>query len=194
MVHDEIHAHIDAFVMAGRRQVLQILHGTQALLDFPEIRHCVAAIGAALRGLQERHQVDVVHIAFLDVIQPGLHALHVPGKIVDVEHHPQHVIAAVPSRVRLPGMIQFFQPGLPLQVKVPHVLQQFREHGVVPVQFHVKPAQLVVVLLQPGLELLVGWRLRALGSALRGAGFCGVGASLRRLLFRSCFSSIGCHL
>ena len=122
MIHDKIHADIDAFLMTGSRQSLQILHGTKLLLHLPEIRHRVAAVRASLRRLQKRHQVDVIHIALLDIIQFGLHTFHITGKIVNVEHHAQHIVLLIPVFVFFSVCIQLFQCVISFQIKLIHLL------------------------------------------------------------------------
>ena len=44
MVHDKIHADVDAFFVAGFGQILQILHGAKLFLHLAEIRHRIAAV------------------------------------------------------------------------------------------------------------------------------------------------------
>ena len=102
VVHDKVHADIDTLLMAGSCQAVEIFHGSQFRLDSAEIRNRIASVRAPLGCVEKRHQVNIVHIARFDVVQFCLHTLHIAGKIVDVEHHPQHIILLIPVLIRLP--------------------------------------------------------------------------------------------
>ena len=108
MVHDKIHAYVDSFFMAGCRKLLQILHGTQVLLHFPKVRHGVSPVGSAFRGLQKRHQMDIIHITLFNIVQFRGDSFHISREIVYIEHHAQHIIALIPVRTALPVCVYGF--------------------------------------------------------------------------------------
>ena len=89
VVHHKVHADLDSLFMAGGSQAFQILHGAKIGLNLAEILHGVAAVASLGHRVQEGHQVDVVDVAFLDIIQLFLDAIDGAAKIVDVEHHAQ---------------------------------------------------------------------------------------------------------
>ena len=66
-----------AFICKGS----QILHGTKVRSDFAEVGYCVTTVGTALRGIQERHQMQTVHVAFLKIWKLGRNSLDVAGKL-----------------------------------------------------------------------------------------------------------------
>ena len=133
MVHDKIHTDMDTPFPAGSRQTFQILHGTQVFLHFTEIRYRVSSVRTSFGRIEKGHQVDIVYITPANVFQLRFHALHVPRKIVNVEHHSEHIVPSVPTAVLLPSGIVFLQPRLPLRVKLPHMVAQFGKHGIIPV-------------------------------------------------------------
>ena len=89
VVHHKVQAEAHPLRPAGVGQVLQVLHGAQFRLHRAEIRHGVAAVAAALGALQQRHQVQVVDAALLDVGQLLLHTLQGAGKSTRIHHHAQ---------------------------------------------------------------------------------------------------------
>ena len=145
MIHDKVHADIDSLFMAGRRQILQILHRAELRLHLTEIRHCIAAVRTPLWRIEERHQMDIIDIALFDIIQLRLHTFHISCKIVNVKHHAQQVVLLIPVPVRLALRVKCPQRPVPLRIKFMQAFAQLRKHGIVVVQLHIQPAQLVVV-------------------------------------------------
>ena len=149
VVHDEVHADLNALFVAGFGEVFQILHGAQGALHLAEILHGIAAVAALGNRIQEGHQVDVVDITFLNIIQLLFHAVDGAAEIIDVEHHAQKIIAAVPVGIGLLFAVDGLQTVAALLIKLAQILDQLKEHGAVVVKLHIQPPQLVVVLLQP---------------------------------------------
>ena len=145
VVHDKVHADIHALVVAGGGQLLQVLHGAQVRPDGAEIRHRVAAVVPALDGVQEGHQVDAVDPCLLQIVQLAAHPVQIAGEVVDVEHHAQQIAVFVPLRLGFPGGIPFLEGGRAHLGETVHLVAQLGKHGPVVIQFHVQPAQLVVV-------------------------------------------------
>ncbi len=131
MVHDKIHADINALLMAGCRQGVKIFHGSQLFLHFPEICHRVPAVGASLWRIQKRHQMNIVHVTLLNIIKLRLHTFHIAGKIVDIKHHAQHVVLLIPFFVFFPVCIQLFQFVISFHIELIHLVTQFRKHGII---------------------------------------------------------------
>ena len=145
MVHDKVHAQADPLVMAFVRQLGELFHRAQLRLYLSEIRHRITAVRSSLRRIEERHQVDIVYITFLQVWKLLLHAPKIPGEIVNIHHHAEHVSLSVPFAGFLPLCIQLFQFLRSLVIVPFHLTAEFREHIVVPVQLHIEPSELVVV-------------------------------------------------
>ena len=153
MVHDEIEGNADPCLMAVVRQFFQILHGAQFRLHLTEIRYRVAAVIASLGTVQKRHQVQVVHAASFDVIQPAAHALQGIAEQVRVHHHAEKVIAFVPAGIGLPLPVQFLQGFTPLLIKTGHGRGQPVQCLIIfPVQGAVKPFQFVITLIKSFLK------------------------------------------
>ena len=145
VVHHKVQAQADPRPAAGVGQRLQVLHGAQLGLDRAEIADGVAPVAAPLGGLQQGHQVEVVHSALLDVLQPALYAVQVSGEGVHIEHHPQQVPAAVPVGVGLPRIVLVPERLLPL---VPAPVQHPAKTGkrlLVVVEFLIQPLQFLTM-------------------------------------------------
>lgn len=69
MVHDKIQTQADPLLVTLLRQLFQILHRAQLLLNLTEIRHRIAAVRPALYRIQKRHQMDIIHPTALDILQ-----------------------------------------------------------------------------------------------------------------------------
>ena len=67
VVHHKIHAQADAFFVAFLRQFGQILHRPEFRLHLTEVSHRITAVGATLRRIKKRHQVDIIYITFFNV-------------------------------------------------------------------------------------------------------------------------------
>ena len=75
MVHDKIQADADPPPVALGRQLRKILHSPKLGLYLPEIGNRVAAVVPHPGRIQKRHQMDIVHAAFLDIAKLLFHAL-----------------------------------------------------------------------------------------------------------------------
>ena len=109
MVHDKIHTQVDSFFMADCCQLLQIIHRPQVGADFTEIRHRITAVTAPGHCIQKRHQVEKVYSCLLDIRPLFPQSIQIPGKVVNIHHHPQKGVGFIPLRVCLPFQIPFFQ-------------------------------------------------------------------------------------
>ena len=103
MVHHEVHAQAHAPLMTGGGEVRELVHRAEPRLHAAEILYRIAAIGTALvgRGIEERHEVDVVHMATLEIGKLVLDALDGTGEVVDIHLHAEHVLAPVPRALLL---------------------------------------------------------------------------------------------
>ena len=146
VVHDEVEADGDAALVAVLRQRREVGHRAQLRLDGAEVRHGVAAVAAALRALQQRHEVQVVHAAVGDVIQLFAHALQVPREGGDIHQHAHQLMALVPPRVGETRAVQLAQRRGTLGI---HALQHADKVVVcllvTVVKLHIKPLELVRV-------------------------------------------------
>ena len=128
VVHHKVHADVHALLMALAGEMGQILDGAQILPHLAEIGYGIAAVGLALGHVQERHQVDGVDAALLEVVQLPLHAPEIPGKIIDVEHHAHHILLFEPGGIRLFFQVPLLQRGAPLLVKPLHLGAELVKH------------------------------------------------------------------
>ena len=108
VVHDEVEAQAHALLVASRRQIRQILHGSKLRIDLAIIRDRVAAVALSLRALQKRHQMDIIYSTFLQIIQLLLYSLQRARKAVRIKEHAKHVVPAVPIRHGLPCSVPAF--------------------------------------------------------------------------------------
>ena len=128
MVHHKVHTDMDTPFMAGRSQASQILHGAKLFLHLPKIRHGISSVRSPFRRFEKRHQMNIIHIALLNIIQPRLHAFHISRKVVNIEHHAQHVILLIPVRICRPCQIQCFEFLIPLHIETSQIIAQLCKH------------------------------------------------------------------
>ena len=145
MVHHKVQTEPDVLFPAGVGQGFQIVHSPQGGLHGAEIRNRIASVAAALGGLEQGHQMEVIHPALLQVGNFFLHAPEGPREVVHIEHHAQKVPPPVPVWVGFPagvllpeGLLSFLTAALQHPGKAP-------ERLFIPVQFHIEPFQLVEV-------------------------------------------------
>ena len=122
MIHNEIHAHTDAFLMAGTCKLLQVIHSSQVFLNFSEICYSISAVRTTFRSIQKRHQMNIVDIVLFQIINLALHTLHISGKIIDIEHHTQHVVFLIPVRVCFSLAVQLFQSICTFFIETVHLV------------------------------------------------------------------------
>ena len=155
VVHDKVEADRDPPPVAFLRQVVQVLHRAQFRLNLPEIAHSVAAVAPVCRAFQQRHQVQVIDPALLDIVQLVLHALQVSREGFHVHQHPDQVMTPVPVRTGFPGPVdhpQALRPVFPGAVY--HSREVIPRLLIVMIQFHEEPFQLVCVPGEPGVKFL----------------------------------------
>ena len=152
VVHHKVQAQADARPAAGVGQVLQAGHGAQLGLDGPEVGDGVAPVAAALGGLEQGHQVEVVHPALLDVLQLVFHTLQIAGEGVHIEHHAQQLPAAVPVGVGRPAGVLIPEGLLPLPPALSEHPNEVVEGLLVVVELHVQPFQLLKAAGQPDVK------------------------------------------
>ena len=133
MIHDKIHTDIHVFLMTCRRQAFQVLHRPQLLLYLTEIRHCVPAVRTSFHSIQERHQMDIIHIALLKILKLRFNALHIAGEIINIEHHSQHIILFIPVRTFLSLAVPLLQVVITRFIETIQVIAQLGEHRAIPV-------------------------------------------------------------
>ena len=141
--------------MAGIGQSFQILHCPEFFLDFTEVGHRIPAVRTSLCRIQKRHQMDIVYITLLQIVQPTLHTFQISCKIVNIHHHSDNIVSAEPVRLLFPLFIPLFQLLFPLLIISIHFRAQFSKHIRVFIQFHVEPSQFVMVPFQPFLKYLI---------------------------------------
>ena len=141
-VHTQVHSVFVAFICKGS----QILHGTKVRADFAEISYCVTTVGAALRGIQKRHQMKTVYVAFFQIWKFGRNSFNVAGKVVNVEHHAKHILLAEPVRIFFSFQVTVFESAAAC-CKIPvHLVTELCKHIVIVIKLCVQPAKLVVMM------------------------------------------------
>ena len=145
MIHHKIHTDINIFLMACICQIFQIFHCSEFFLYFTEIGNCITTIRAFRHCIQKRHQMNIVHVALLNIIQFFLNAFHISSKIVNIKHHTHHIILLVPVRMRFALHIQAFQCILSFLIKAMHIVAKFCKHGIISIKFHVKPTKFIMM-------------------------------------------------
>ena len=147
MVHDEIQADVNATFVAGGSQICKIIHGSEFFLDFTEISNRITAVTASLWGVKKRHQMQIINIAFLNIIQFGFQIGKSTGKCIDIHHHTGKIIALVPCRIFFTFQIRFFQCIATHVVELleyfQKIVQVHRDIWIVLIQFTVEPFQFV---------------------------------------------------
>ena len=93
--------------------------------------------------------MDIIHITFLEVRELLLYTFDISGKIVDIHHHAEHITLAVPFSLSFTLRIKRFQLIITLIVIAFHLIAQLCKHIIVAVQFHIQPAELIMMALQP---------------------------------------------
>ena len=131
MIHDKIHADIDLPAMAGSRKIFQILHGPEMFLYLSEVTDSVTSVRTAFRSLKERHQMNIIDTALLQIGYFAFYALDIACKIIDIEHHSKKIIAFIPGGISFSGLIQLLQAAASLLIKLFHPAAEFRVHGTV---------------------------------------------------------------
>ena len=150
MIHDKIKTYGDSPCMTPLGQRRKILHGSQGRLHRPEIRHRISAVRTSLGAGKQRHQMQIVHSAFLDIIQMGLHTLQGSGKGIGIHEHSQHLISGEPLRHGLPAQVPFFQfSASVLKALIKHFTEILKCLHIIAVQLGIQPFQLVILRIQP---------------------------------------------
>ena len=145
--------------------------------------------------------MQIVNIAFLNIIQFGFQIGKSTGKCIDIHHHTGKIIALVPCRIFFAFQIRFFQS---IATHVVELLEYFQkivqvhcDIWIVLIQFTVEPFQFVEM---AGKTLTVNSVVIAFIFKSDRIGFCSLdfdslgflGFHLNRLsLFRRDFSSLG---
>ena len=91
-------------------------------------------------------------MTLFQIIQLFFHALQILCKIVNIQHHAQHVIFLVPGGILLSCPVSFLKGLAAPSIIFIHFITQFRKHICILVQLHIKPFQFVQMLLHPSLE------------------------------------------
>ena len=146
VVHNKIHTQVHSVFVAFVSKSGKILHGAKVRADFAEVGYCVTTVGTALRGIQERHQMQAVHVAFLKIWKLGRNSLDVAGKIVNVEHHAQHILLAEPVWIFFSFQVAVFERAAACCKILVHLIAELCKHIVIVIKLCVQPAKLVVMM------------------------------------------------
>ena len=159
VVHDEVKAHRHPAVVARVGQIRQVFHGTELGLHFSEVGHRVSAVRAVLGALQERHQMDVVDSALLQILKVFFDPLQRSGEAAGIEHHAQSRVVLAPFFGQEAPVVPLLQFRFSrLVVLMQHINEVIECLHVVAVDLTVQPFQFIIVLIEPRLKLgLIGF-------------------------------------
>ena len=159
VVHDEVKAHRHSAVVARVGQIRQVFHGTELGLHFSEVGHRVSAVRAVLGALQERHQMDVVDSALLQILKVFFDPLQRSGEAAGIEHHAQSRVVLAPFFGQEAPVVPLLQFRFSrLVVLMQHIKEVIECLHVVAVDLTVQPFQFIIVLIEPRLKLgLIGF-------------------------------------
>ena len=146
VVHNKIHTQVHSVFVAFICKGSQVLHRTKVRADFAEVGYCVTTVGTALRGIQERHQMQAVHVAFLKIWKLGRNSLDVAGKIVNIEHHAKHILLAEPVRIFFSFQVAVFERASACCKILVHLVAELCKHIVIVIKLCVQPSKLVVMM------------------------------------------------
>ena len=145
VIHHKVKAQADPLLVADIRQLFQIFHGAEFRLHAAEIRHGISTVAPLLYGFEQRHQMQVIDTAFLQIGQLLLHSLQSAGKCIHIHHHPQKLIAVIPVWVHKPFLIENTQRVTAfLIITAKHFKKIFKCSRVIMIKLTVKPLQFVV--------------------------------------------------
>ncbi len=159
VIHDKIKAGADSLLMAGTRKVRKVLHRSQFRLHFPVIRDRIAAVAAAGRALQQRHQVKIIHTAFLDIVEMLLHALQILRKALHIHQHAGERSVLIPVRCDLACFIELLQLRAPLLIiAVKHRKKIVKRLLISVIKLAIEPFHLIDALVKSVPELRIPLR------------------------------------
>ncbi len=75
--------------------------------------------------------MNIVHIALLKIFKLIFHTLHITAKVIDIEHHSEHIVLLIPIRALLPLKIDLFQFFVTLFIKTIQIIAQLRKHRTI---------------------------------------------------------------
>ena len=109
VVHYKVQTQRDAAAVTVFCQCFQVFHGAQFGLNAAKIRNGITAVASPGRTFQQRHQMQIIDAAVLNVIQFASDAGKGPGKGVGIHQHTQQIVPLVPGRICDPGTVQLLQ-------------------------------------------------------------------------------------
>ena len=107
VVHNKIQTHHHAAPVACSGQFFQIVHRSQIRTHLAEIRYRIASVALSFRRIEKRHQMQVVDPALFQIRQFFSDPVEVAAEILGVEHHAQHLVGIIKSRISLALFIEF---------------------------------------------------------------------------------------
>ena len=96
VIHDKVKTAVDAALVTQGGQLAQVVHRAQMGLHLAEVSHGIAAVAVLFRAVQQRHEVKIVYAALGEIINIFDDAVEVAGEVIDIEHHADDIVAAIP--------------------------------------------------------------------------------------------------
>ena len=121
----------DPLPRGGRRRAgAQLVDVAERRVDLSVARHRVAAVGVALRGEEQRHQVQVGEPEFLEIRDSVAHAVEVARKAVDVTDAAEHRARLEPVGIPHPILIQGAEVGRAFRPRLHYLREERVELGM----------------------------------------------------------------
>ena len=127
VVHHKVETDGDAVGMTIRREILQILHGPELRLDAAKIGDRIAAVTAADRAFQKRHEMEIIDAAVPDIIQLLPNTAKGARKCVHIHQHADQFVALIPGGICQPEAVNLPEVS---RAVLPTAVEHF--HKVIP--------------------------------------------------------------
>ena len=99
MIHHKIQAYGYPALVAIICERGKVFHGAKFRLDLPKISDSISPVASPLRALKQRHQMQIIHAALLDIVQLAVNAVQISGKRIDIHLHAEHGLFFIPIRI-----------------------------------------------------------------------------------------------
>ena len=109
VIHHKIQAHGYPAFVTFICECGKVLHGAEFRLDLPKISDSISTVTSPFRALKQRHQMQIIHTALLDIVQLAVNAVQIPGKRVDIHLHTEHVLFFIPVRILQTRSVKAFE-------------------------------------------------------------------------------------
>ena len=99
MIHHKIQAYGYPALVAIICERGKVFHSAKLRLDLPKIGNGISTVTSPFRALKQRHQMQIIHAALLDIVQLAVNAVQISGKRIDIHLHAEHGLFFIPIRI-----------------------------------------------------------------------------------------------